>query len=85
MGERDDRPSDEYERDLERANRRERDGSSMADLPDEIAGGPHGAAPTTQPHVEDGEERGQHGRKGQAESPVELNHYDPPKKRGGHR
>lgn len=81
MAERDDHPADEYEQDLERANRREKEGSSMADLPDEIAGGPYGAAPTTQPHVEDGEEHRQHARRGQAESPVEMNHYDPPKKK----
>jgi hypothetical protein len=85
MGERDDRPKDDFDRDLERANRREHEGSSMADLPDELAGGPHGAAPTTQPHVEGGEVHRQHSRRGQAESPAELDHYDPPKRKEGHK
>lgn len=89
MGERNDRMDDgedAYERDLERDNQRGREGSSMAGLPDAMAGGPAGESPTTLPHVDGmGEGRGQHARKGQAESPVEDTHYEPPKKREGRR
>jgi hypothetical protein len=86
MGERDDRLMDDYDRDLERSNRRDAggEGSTMADLPDQLAGGPHGASPTSQPHVTDDERFHQHARRGQAESPVEDTHYEPPKKKEGH-
>ena len=86
MGERDDRMEDRYDRDLERDNERGTEGSSMADLPDTMAGGAAGESPTTLPHVEGmGERRGQHARRGQAESPAEQGHYEPPKKKEGHR
>ena len=91
MGERDDRTeeearSDSFDRDLERDNKRGKGESSMADLPDRLAGGPAGESPTTLPHVEGmNEDRGQHSRKGQAESPAEQTHYEPPKKREGHK
>ena len=81
-----DRTRDSFDRDLERDNQRGAGGSRMADLPDAMAGGPAGESPTTQPHVEGmGEGRGQHSRKGQAESPVEETHNEPPKKKEGHR
>ncbi|HET7456049.1 MAG TPA: hypothetical protein VFJ74_00230 [Gemmatimonadaceae bacterium] len=86
MGERNDRQEDSFDRDLERDNRRGGQESSMADLPDAMAGGSAGESPTTLPHVEEmNENRGQHARKGQAESPAEQTHYEPPKKREGHR
>ena len=79
----DDRMRDSFDLDLERDNQRGAEGSRMADLPDAMAGG---ESSTTLPHVEGmNEGRGQHARKGQAESPVEDTHYEPPKKKEGHR
>ena len=84
MGERnDDRMRDSFDDDLERDNQRGTGGSRMADLPDAMAGrSVDGEASTTLPHVEGmGEGRGQHARKGQAQSPAEETHFEPPKKK----
>ncbi len=85
MADRDDRTEDDFDRDLERDSQRGRERSTMADLPDEMAGGPAGASPTSQPHVTgDGGHR-QHARKGQAQSPAELTPNEPPKHKEGHK
>lgn len=86
MSERDERAEgDAFDRDLEHDNRRDKAGSTMGDLHDAARGGGRASAPASLPHVEEGEEHRQHSRKGQAESPVELNHNEQPKKKEGHR
>ena len=80
---------DQYDEDLARDNRRGREGESMSDLasdtrsgmmaePDRSAGGDGGGN-------SDGRHFWRsHARQGQAESPVELTHNEPPHKKEGH-
>jgi len=93
MAERDDDAGggDEYERDLKRDNQRDRQRHTMSDLADEMAAGPEvgdrtaGQPLPSRPSPEtDQGEFPQHARKGQAESPVEDTHYEPPKRKEGH-
>ena len=78
---RSDRP-DQFDDDLARDNRRGRDGEGMGDLAEDTRAGMAGM-----PFVQDnptGDARHawrSHARQGQAESPVELTHHEPPKKK----
>ena len=79
-----DRPQrDEFDEDLANDNRRGREGGSMRDLAQDTRSSMGGAGLTAD-QQERGEGRVQHDRKGQAESPRELNHYDPPPHKEGH-
>ena len=80
-----DRPRrDQFDEDLENDNRRGREGSTMGDIAQDTRSS-IGAAGLTGDQIERGEGRVQHDRKGQAESPRELNHYEPPRDKEGHR
>ena len=74
---------DQFDEDLANDNRRGREGSTMADLAADTRAS-MGAAGLTGDQQERGEGRLQHDRTGQAESPRELNHYEPPKHKEGH-
>ena len=79
-----DRPRrDEFDDDLANDNRRGREGGSMRDLAEDTRSS-MGAAGLTGDQQERGTGRVQHDRQGQAESPRELGHYDPPKHKEGH-
>jgi hypothetical protein len=91
MAERNDSPrNDAFDQDLERDNRQKGQHHTMADLAgDRDGGGPDGGDPVelTAGHDLSRTDQGefpQHARKGQAESPVEENHYEPPKHKEGH-
>jgi len=91
MAERNDSPQgDTYEQDLQRDNRESKQHHTMADLAgDQAASGQGGGDPTeiTAGHDLSRTDQGeypQHARKGQAESPVEENHFEPPKHKEGH-
>jgi hypothetical protein len=73
---------DEYDEDLARDNRRGREGEGMSDLAAETRAGNAGFTPSD--GVEDRHGWRSHARRGQAESPVELNHNEPPRKKEGH-
>jgi hypothetical protein len=76
-------PEDQYTEDL----RRDSAGSDADRTMEELArpGSQSLGAPTTQPHTGPDRERGQHARKGHAQSPVEDTLNQPEKKREGHR
>jgi len=80
---------DQYDEDLARDNRRGREGEGMSDLAMNTRAGNAGfvgdeGAPR-EPHTGDTRHGWRsHARQGQAESPVELNHNEPPKKKEGH-
>jgi hypothetical protein len=81
---------DQYDEDLARDNRRGREGEGMSDLARETRPGlvaePEGAPSGEGGGNADGRHFWRsHARQGQAESPVELNHNEPPKKKEGHR
>jgi hypothetical protein len=78
--ERRERPADDYTDDLERANRRDAEGSAV----EELARGQGVAAPMPEPNAGAAKDHTQHARKGQAESPRELTLNQPEKKREGH-
>ena len=79
-----DRPQrDAFDEDLANDNRRGREGGTMGDLARDTRSS-IGAAGLTDDQQERGEGRVQHDRKGQAESPRELNHYEPPRHKEGH-
>ncbi|GLC27022.1 hypothetical protein [Roseisolibacter agri] len=79
---------DQYDDDLARDNQRGREGQGMQAMADDTRSGA-----SAMPFVQDGnpvseDDRHswrQHARQGQAQSPVELNHNEPPKKKEGHR
>ena len=75
---------DQYDEDLARDNRRGREGEGMSDLAASTRAGNAGLIPSDE-HIGD-ERHGwrSHARQGQAESPVELNHNEPPRKKEGH-
>ena len=79
---------DQYDDDLARDNRRGREGEGMSDLAREVRPGAAGFAATDRPANMDGldDRHGwrSHDRQGQAQSPVELTHNEPPKKKEGH-
>ena len=72
---------DAFDRDLEFDNVRER---GLAAPPTSLSAELGGTA-GSQPHAPPGEEHRQHARKGQAQSPRELTHNEPPRKKEGHR
>jgi hypothetical protein len=80
------RPSDEYDRDLERDNRRDAgEGGTMADLANPGASAPQVSAPVNSSGGRtDQGEFPQHARRGQAESPVEETLNQPEHHREGH-
>ena len=73
---------DQYDEDLARDNRRGREGEGMSDLAAETRAGSAGFTPSD--GVDDRHGWRSHARRGQAESPVELNHNEPPRKKEGH-
>jgi len=76
---------DQYDEDLARDNRRGREGEGMSELAAETRAGNAGFVPSD---AHTGDERHgwrSHARQGQAESPVELNHNEQPKRKEGHR
>jgi hypothetical protein len=80
---------DQYDEDLARDNRRGREGEGMSDLAREVRTGAAGFAagdrPANMEGLDDRHGWRSHARQGQAESPVELTHNEPPKKKEGHR
>ena len=79
------RPADEYDEDLQRDNRRDSGGSTMADLANPGEGAGHAGAPLSAPGARtDQGEFPQHARRGQAQSPVEDTLNQPERKREGH-
>ena len=78
---------DQYDEDLARDNRRGREGEGMSDLAMNTRAGNAGfaeAAPQ-EPHTGDTRHGWRsHARQGQAESPVELNHNEQPRRKEGH-
>lgn len=78
---------DQYDDDLARDNQRGHQAQGMGDLArDTRSSGSE--MPFVQNNPADGDDRHgwrSHARQGQAESPVELNHNEPPKKKEGHR
>jgi len=77
---------DAYDDDLERDNRRRGGGEGMSDLAADTRSGAS-AMPFVQDNPAEGDDRHgwrSHARQGQAESPVELNHNEPPKRKEGH-
>jgi hypothetical protein len=76
-----DRP-DAYDDDLRRDNQRGHEAHGMSELARDTRSGMAGM-----PFPNDDDRHGwrSHARQGQAESPVELNHNEPPKKKEGHR
>jgi hypothetical protein len=77
---RSDRP-DAFDDDLQRDNQRGREGQGMSDLANDTRSG-MSAMPF--PNDDDRHAWRSHARKGQAESPVELNHNEQPKHKEGH-
>ena len=75
-----DRP-DAFDDDLQRDNQRGKEGQGMSDLADDTRSG---MAAMPFPNDDDRHGWRSHARKGQAESPVELNHNEPPKHKEGH-
>ena len=78
---------DQYDEDLARDNRRGREGQGMSDLAVDTRAGAAGFAdvPPSEPHTGDARHGWRsHARQGQAESPVELNHNEQPRKKEGH-
>jgi hypothetical protein len=73
---------DAYDDDLARDNQRGHEGQGMSDLARDTRSGM-----SAMPFPNDDDRHGwrSHARQGQAESPVELNHNEPPKKKEGHR
>ena len=73
---------DEFNQDLQRDNARRTGGAGGERPADDrlelTSSARHDPAETDQGEFP------QHARKGQAESPVEQNHYEPPKKKEGH-
>jgi hypothetical protein len=79
-----DRPRrDEFDEDLANDNRRGHEGSSMAHLAQETRSSV-GPAGLTGDQQERGEGHVQHDRQGQAQSPVERTHFEPPRHKEGH-
>jgi hypothetical protein len=82
---RSDRP-DAFDDDLKRDNQRGHEGHGMRAMADETRSGAAGM-PFVQNNPADGDDRHgwrSHARQGQAESPVELNHNEQPKRKEGH-
>ncbi len=75
-----DRP-DAFDDDLQRDNQRGHVGQGMSDLANDTRSG---MAAMPFPNDDDRHGWRSHARQGQAESPVELNHNEPPKKKEGH-
>ena len=78
---------DAFDDDLTRDARRGQEGQGMSDLARDTRAGAAGM-PFVQDNPVAGDDRHgwrSHARQGQAESPVELNHNEPPKKKEGHR
>jgi len=73
-----DRFSEDLQRDNARRTGRPSDDRSVDDGLELTSSARHDPAETDQGEFP------QHSRKGQAESPVEQNHYEPPKKKEGH-
>jgi hypothetical protein len=72
---------DQYDEDLARDNQRGREGEGMSDLEQSVRSGMAG-------FPDAGDDRHgwrSHARQGQAESPVELTHNEPPHRKEGHR
>lgn len=80
---------DQYDEDLKRDNRRGREGEGMSDLARETRSGAAGFADRDRPEgMDDLDDRHgwrSHARQGQAESPAEQTHNEPPPRREGHR
>jgi hypothetical protein len=74
---------DQYDEDLARDNRRGREGDGMSDLAQDVRSGAMGFTPAD--GREDHNGWRSHARKGQAESPVELTHNEPPHHKEGHK
>ena len=78
---------DQYDEDLARDNRRGREGEGMSDLAANTRSGAAGFADVPPSEPETGDTRPgwrSHARQGQAESPVELNHNEQPRRKEGH-
>ena len=78
---------DQYDDDLARDNQRGHEAQGRDDLARETRSS-ESEMPFVQNNPADGDDRHawrSHARQGQAESPVELNHNEPPKKKEGHR
>ena len=77
---------DRYDQDLMRDSSSANDQSTMAGLAGQAGESRGDEGGITLPHVgtEDGREHPQHARQGQAESPREATHYEPPKHKEGH-
>ncbi|MGZ8376173.1 MAG: hypothetical protein ACXW0Z_02935 [Gemmatirosa sp.] len=77
---------DAFDDDLARDNQRGHEAQGMSDLADDTRSGAAGM-PFVQNNPVEGDDRHSwrsHARQGQAESPVELNHNEQPKKQEGH-
>ncbi len=72
---------DAFDDDLQRDNQRGHVGQGMSDLADDTRSG---MAAMPFPNDDDRHGWRSHARQGQAESPVELTHNEPPKKKEGH-
>ena len=75
---RSDRP-DVYDDDLQRDNQRGHEGQGMSDLARDTRSGM-----SAMPFPDDDARQSRRPHQGQAESPVELTHYEPEKKKEGH-
>jgi hypothetical protein len=80
---------DQYDEDLARDNRFGREGEGMSDLARDTRSGMAAEPDRSQGGEGGGSSDGRHfwrshARQGQAESPVELNHNEPPRKKEGH-
>jgi hypothetical protein len=73
---------DQYDDDLARDNRRGREGEGMSDLAESTRAGNAGFTPSD--GRDDRHGWRSHARQGQAESPVELNHNEQPRRKEGH-
>ena len=74
------RSGDEFDQDLKRDNARR---TGAGDQPAR-SGAEFTSSARHDPTETDQGEFPQHAQRGQAESPVEVNHYEPPKKKEGH-
>lgn len=72
---------DEFDMDLKHDNQRGKEPHGMAELAEETRSGMFGAPGA---HGDTGHAGVQHSRKGQAESPAERTHNEPPKHKQGH-
>ena len=86
MAGRNDAQGDEFGGDLQRDNARRTAGAADGAADRGATDDQHEFTSSTRhdPTETDQGEFPQHARKGQAESPVEQNHYEPPKKKEGH-